>query len=44
MNDVKTLDDAIGQAMNMTTVYVGEAILRQEGLLLPNVHKVWGDN
>ena len=23
----------------MTTVYVGEAILRQEGLLLPNVHK-----
>lgn len=25
-------------AMSMTTVYVGGAILRQEGLLLPNVH------
>ena len=38
VNDIETVDDAIGRAMIMTTVYVGEAILRQEGLLLPNVH------
>ena len=44
VNDVKTVDDDIGRAMSMTTVYVGEAILRQEGLLLPNVHNLFWDN
>ena len=31
-------DDAVSRAMSMTTVYLGEALLRQEGLLLPDVH------
>ena len=33
VSDVKNVDDAISRAMSMTTVYVGEAILRQEGLM-----------
>ena len=35
---IKSIEDAISMAMSMTTVYVGEALLQQEGLLLPNVH------
>ena len=35
---VVSADDAVSRAMSVTTVYVGEALLRQEGLLLPDVH------
>ena len=35
---IKSIEDAISMAMSMTTVYVGEALLQQEGLLLPDVH------
>ena len=32
-------EDAMSRAMSMTTVHVGEALLNQDGLLLPDVHK-----
>ena len=35
--DIKTAEDAMSRAMSMTTVHVGEALLNQEGLLLPDV-------
>ena len=37
-SDVKSVDDAIDREMSITVVHVGEALLRQEGLLLPDVH------
>ena len=37
--DIKTAEDAMSRAMSMTTVHVGEALMNQEGLLLPDVHK-----
>ena len=37
MSDVIGVDDAINRAMSMTTVHV-EVLLRQEGLLLSDVH------
>ena len=38
LEDIKNDEDAIDRAMSMTTVRVGEAILVQQGLLLPDVH------
>jgi hypothetical protein len=38
LEDVKTADDAISRAMSLTTLQVGEAIMNQEGLLLPDIH------
>ena len=35
---VVSVDDAVSRAMSITTVHVGETLLRQEGLLLPAVH------
>ena len=35
---IKSIEDAISMEMSMTTVYVGEALLQQDGLLLPDVH------
>ena len=37
-SDVKSVDDAISRAMSITIVHVGEALLRHEGLLLPDIH------
>ena len=38
VSDVKSADDAINRAMHMTVVHVAEALVRQEGLLLPDVY------
>ena len=35
---VVSVDDAVSRAMSITTVHVGETLLRQEVLLLPAVH------
>ena len=38
VSDVKSADDAINRAVHMTAVHVAEALVRQEGLLLPDVY------
>ena len=38
LEDVKTADDGMSRAMSLTTLHVGEALMNQEGLLLPDVH------
>ena len=38
LEQVISADDAVSRAMSVTTVYVGEALLQQEGLLLPVIH------
>ena len=35
---IKNVEDDINRAMKITTVYVEEVLLEQEGLLLPDVH------
>ena len=41
VSDVKSADDAINRAVHMTVVHVAEALVRQEGLLLPDVYKLY---
>ena len=38
VSDIKSADDAINRAVYMTVVHVVEALVRQEGLLLPDVY------
>ena len=41
IHTVKNIDDIISRAMQQTSIYVGELLLRQEALLLPSVHDTY---